>query len=72
VSISKFPSGKPSATAHRVRRLRTFVLRHTWQPQPNAGTPTDVPVPRKTSSPLISAEIGVVLLGAVLIAVVLS
>ncbi len=35
----------------RVRWLRWLALVHTGHPQPMAGTPTEVPVPRKINSP---------------------
>ena len=38
----------------RVRLLRGLVLVHTGQSQPMAGTPTLVPVPRKTRRPVMS------------------
>ena len=55
-------------TEQRVRLFRGSVLVQTLHPHPSAGMPTEVPVPRKTSSPEISAETGVGLSGAVLIA----
>ena len=53
-SISKLPSGKPSTRAQRVRLFFGFSLVQIAQPQPMHGTPTEVPVPRKTNCPLIS------------------
>ena len=47
VSISKFPAGSPKMALARSRWFRGLVLRQTAQPQPIAGTPTDVPVPSR-------------------------
>lgn len=38
----------------RVRLLRGSPLVQVSQPQPTTGTPTEVPVPRKSNCPLMS------------------
>jgi hypothetical protein len=59
VSINKFPSGNPIANPQRVRLFFGSSLVQTGQSQPIAGTPTLVPVPRKTKRPEISRLGGV-------------
>jgi hypothetical protein len=41
-------------TAHRVRWFFGFGLVHVSHPHPIRGTPWEVPVPRKTSWPVMS------------------
>ncbi len=57
--MSRFPSGRPRTRLHRVRLFLGFSLVQVEQSQPIDGTPTDVPVPRNTSSPVISMVRGI-------------
>ena len=47
----------PQSALHLKRLFLGVSLTHTGQPQPIAGTPTDVPVPRKISSPRKSMDL---------------
>ena len=47
--MSRLPAANLKRTDERVRWFLGFVEVQTGQSQPIIGTPTDVPVPRKTS-----------------------
>ena len=54
--MSRFPRGRPRSTLHRVRLSRGSLLVQTSHPQPMAGTPTEVPVPRRMAWPRMSVD----------------
>ena len=54
VSIKRFPSRNPNMTLQRMRRFLGLSLVHVAHLHPIIGTPCEVPVPKKTSFPVIS------------------